>query len=87
MTGTMTCREGVRILMDYTEGLLPRGRIKVVEAHVAGCARCRGFVRSYLETPRILREATLTRMPPGIGRRLRRRVAALASRGGGHAGR
>ena len=73
----MTCREGVKVLMDYSEGVLPGRRRKVVEAHVGVCPRCRGFVRSYLATPRILREATLAVMPAGLERRLRRRVAAL----------
>ena len=83
MTKPMTCREGVRVLMDYSEGLLQARRRKVVEAHVGGCRRCQGFVRSYLATPRILREATLATMPARLERRLHRRIAAL----GAHRGR
>jgi anti-sigma factor RsiW len=83
MTGTMTCRDGVRVLMDYTEGVLPVAARRAVEAHVRGCGRCLGFVRSYRETPRIMRRATLTRMPAGLGRRLRRMVAALPGTRGG----
>ncbi len=79
MTEGMTCREGVKVLMDYSEGVLPARRRKRVEAHVGGCARCRGFVRSYLATPRILREATLAPIPARLERRLRRRVAALGN--------
>jgi anti-sigma factor RsiW len=78
----MTCRDGVRVLMDYTEGVLPARRRRAVEAHVDGCARCRAFVRSYRETPRILREATATGMPARLGRRLHRRIAALSTHGG-----
>lgn len=82
MKGTMTCRDGVRLLMDYTEGVLPAPRRSAVEAHVGVCARCQGFVRSYRETPRILREATALGIPAGVGRRLRRMVRQIpASRG------
>ncbi len=81
MTGTLTCRDGVRVLMDFTEGLLPAALRRRIEEHVDGCGRCRGFVRSYGETPRILREATETRMPERLRRRLRRIVgSALGSR-------
>ena len=81
MTGTMTCRDGVRVLMDFTEGLLPTGVRQAVEDHVAVCGRCQGFVRSYRETPRILRQATVARMPARLGLRLRRTIAALPARG------
>lgn len=78
---TMTCRDGVRVLMDYTEGVMSASRRRAVEAHVGGCVRCQRFVRSYCETPRILREATVTSMPERLGRRLRRMVVALPNRG------
>jgi anti-sigma factor RsiW len=81
MKRTVTCRDGVRVLMDYTEGLLPASRRWAVEAHVGGCRRCQGFVRSYRETPRILREATITSMPEDLGRRLHRMVVTLSASG------
>jgi anti-sigma factor RsiW len=83
MKGTVTCRDGVRVLMDYTEGVLSVPQRNAVEAHVGVCARCQGFVRSYRETPRILRDATAARMPARLGQRLRRMIAALPAAGGG----
>jgi anti-sigma factor RsiW len=76
-----TCRNGVRVLMQYTDGVLPDSRRSAVEDHVGACRRCKGFVRSYAETPRILREATVTRMPERIGRRLHRMLVALPTPG------
>ena len=83
MKGSVTCRDGVRVLIDYTEGVLSAPRRSAVEAHVGICARCQGFVRSYRATPRILREATAARLPARLGGRLRRMVAGLSARRGG----
>jgi anti-sigma factor RsiW len=77
MTRTLTCRDGVRALMDVTEGRLPARRRRAVEAHVGGCRRCQGFVASYGATPGILRRATATRLPAGPSRRLGRIVRSL----------
>ena len=77
MKRTVTCRDGVPLLMDYVEGMLPSRTRGAIDAHVAGCARCQGFVRSYLETPRILRAATAHRLPERFARRLRRTVGTL----------
>jgi anti-sigma factor RsiW len=76
----MTCRDGVGLLADYVEGLIPAERRRVVEGHVAGCRRCRGFVASYLATPRLWRAATEVRMPRRLASRLRRFTAGLRPR-------
>ena len=80
MTRTLTCRDGVRVLMDVTEGRLSARRRRAVEAHVGGCRRCQGFVASYRATPGILRRATAARLPASLGRRLGRIVRSLPSR-------
>jgi anti-sigma factor RsiW len=54
----IVCVSGVELLMDYLDGVLPADLHAALDEHVAGCARCAAFVKSYLETPRILREAT-----------------------------
>ncbi len=58
----MACVSGVEHLMDYLEGVVPPDLRVRLEEHVAGCPRCKAFVASYRETPRIQREATVT--PP-----------------------
>ena len=57
------CAAGVDRLMDYLEGLIPPAAVASIEAHVAGCDRCRAFIASYQATPRILRDATDVSMP------------------------
>ena len=66
----VSCETGVELLMDYLEGVVPDDVRTTLESHVAGCATCAAFVASYLATPRILREATATAMPPELQRSL-----------------
>ena len=80
MTVDLTCKQSLALLMDYTEGLLRERPRRRVEAHMAGCARCQGFVRSYLATPGIVRKATAEPMPARVGRALHRRLAAARRR-------
>lgn len=65
-----TCRETVDLLLDYVEGRLPAEDHKALDAHFAGCPPCLEFVRSYRETPRILRGSTQAAMPDAVARRL-----------------
>ena len=62
----IACVSGVELLMDYLEGVLPADVQAALEAHVDGCARCAAFVASYRATPRILREATASRLPDDV---------------------
>jgi anti-sigma factor RsiW len=62
----VVCATGVELLMDYLEGVLPADVRAALDEHVAGCARCAAFVASYLETPRIMREATVVSLPADV---------------------
>jgi anti-sigma factor RsiW len=62
----LACVSGVELLMDYLEGVLPADVHAALDAHVAGCVRCAAFVTSYVETPRILREATAVTLPADL---------------------
>ena len=67
----ISCGSGVELLMDYLEGVLPPEMNAALDAHVAGCERCTGFVVSYRETPRILRTATAVELPADVQQSLR----------------
>lgn len=76
MRAELVCADGVALLAEYLEGALdPRERARI-DAHLAGCARCVAYVRSYCETPRIFREATAAREPAGLEQRLLRALRA-----------
>lgn len=75
MTPHLTCQDGVELLMEYLEGVLPESQREGIEAHVAGCPRCVAFVESYRETPRIIRAATAAELPEDAAASLRRFLA------------
>jgi anti-sigma factor RsiW len=75
MNAHVVCVDGVELLMDYLEGVLPPDVAAALDAHVAGCLRCVAFLASYQETPRILRAATLAETPPGLHESLLRFLA------------
>ena len=76
MRPVFACADGLDVMMEYLEGVLPAPDRAAVDAHLGGCPRCRAFVKSYLETPRILRAATDVAMPDAVGDSLRRFLAA-----------
>jgi anti-sigma factor RsiW len=73
----IACMSGVELLMEYLEGTLAPDVREAIEGHVAGCPRCVAFIQSYVETPRILRDATTAAMPADLEASL---LAALRSR-------
>lgn len=72
MSEAKTCREVVEVLMDYVAGALAAEDQAMVEAHLRECPRCVEFLESYRATPRVMREATASRMPEELRVALRR---------------
>ena len=64
------CQDLVEVLLDYLEGLLAPEVAARIDAHRAGCPRCREFIESYLATPQVLRGALARSMPAAIKTRL-----------------
>ena len=77
MSPVSTCRDGTARLMEYTDGALDESLRRAIDEHVAGCARCQAFVRSYASVAVTLRQATHADLSPAGQEALRR---ALASR-------
>jgi anti-sigma factor RsiW len=67
----VVCETGVELLMEYIEGTLSPDVRAALDQHLAGCARCAAFVASYLETPRIVRDATAVSLPADVEASLR----------------
>ena len=76
MSTIPTCRDGADRLMDYMEGVLDESLRRAIDEHLAGCARCTAFVRSYASIPSIVREATHATLTPARQDALRRALSA-----------
>lgn len=44
MRPDLPCQEFVALVTDYLEGLLPPGRVRQVDAHLAECPYCRDYL-------------------------------------------
>jgi anti-sigma factor RsiW len=76
MNASPTCRDGTDRLMEYMEGVLDESVRQAIDAHLAGCARCTAFVRSYTAISSIMRTATSVTLTPAGQDALRRALAA-----------
>jgi anti-sigma factor RsiW len=76
MNPISTCRDGTERLMEYMDGVLGEALRRAIDEHLAGCARCQAFVRSYASVPGILRETTHAELAPAGQEALRRALAA-----------
>jgi anti-sigma factor RsiW len=76
MTTGLVCVDGVALLPEYLEDLLPAERRAELDGHLQVCPRCVAFVKSYLATARIVRSATSAPMPDAARDSLRRFLAA-----------
>ena len=53
----LTCRKLIELAGYYHDGELTPARLKTVEAHLAGCARCRTYLASYRATVELAQRA------------------------------
>ena len=67
------CRDAIDLLMDYLERRLPPAEQAALDAHFSACPPCLDFLKSYRETPRIVKQCTGHVSVPGeVKDRLRR---------------
>jgi anti-sigma factor RsiW len=64
------CKDSISLLLDYLDGELPPDEARHLQEHLAGCAPCVDFVRTYRATPGVCRKALSQRMPQAVADRL-----------------
>lgn len=69
--GPFTCRDAVEVLLDYLEATLGADLVEGLERHLADCAPCRAYLRTYRETRRLTGEVARAEMPDELKDRLR----------------
>ena len=74
----MTCREVIGGLADLSGGELPAGEARESKRHLARCAPCAAYWRSYRTTVALEREAYRDVVPPEVPEDFVRAVLAAA---------
>ena len=67
----MTCREVIDVLAEYLASALSPEMVTALETHLAGCAPCVAYLRTYRRTQEIAAEADRVEMPEEMKTRLR----------------
>jgi anti-sigma factor RsiW len=67
----LTCRDVIGFLLDYLEATLDEDTIALFERHLADCAPCRAYLRTYDRSRRLVGEAGRVEMPVEMRDRLR----------------
>jgi len=65
------CRDAIGLLTEYMEGGLTPDRIRQLEAHLAGCSACAGFLDSLRKTRDAARSLGAREVPEECRRALR----------------
>jgi len=66
----ITCEQATALLIEYVTGELDPATTQVLERHLAGCADCVAFLRTYQETIRATRTLGYDDMPRELQDRL-----------------
>ena len=67
----MTCREVIEVLADYLTSALSPETVQALEEHLAGCAPCVAYLRTYRRTREVAVDAERVEMPEEMKTRLR----------------
>ncbi len=67
----LTCQEAIDLLVDYLDRTLGKRLLAELERHLADCAPCRAYLRTYRRTRDLTARAVPEDMPPELRARLR----------------
>ena len=66
-----TCRDVIGLLLDYLEATLDDDTVALFERHLADCAPCRAYLRTYDRSRQLVGEVSRVEMPAELRDRLR----------------
>jgi anti-sigma factor RsiW len=67
----LTCRDVIALLLDYLEATLDDDTVAQFERHLADCAPCRAYLRTYDRSRKLASEVNRVEMPAELRDRLR----------------
>ncbi|HYE92441.1 MAG TPA: zf-HC2 domain-containing protein [Terriglobales bacterium] len=73
----MTCRDLIELLADYLEMTCAPETVAALEAHLAGCAPCQAYLRTYRRTRELAAASERATLPPGMPPEMKAHVRAF----------
>jgi anti-sigma factor RsiW len=65
-----TCKDSINLLQSMLDGELSPEETRHLREHLAGCAPCVDFLRTYRATPGLCRKALAQKMPQEVSAKL-----------------
>jgi anti-sigma factor RsiW len=78
---SLTCQEAIDLLVDFLDQTLGERLLAELERHLADCAPCRAYLRTYRKTRDLTAPAAPADMPPELRARLREFLRERVLRG------
>jgi anti-sigma factor RsiW len=73
----MTCRDVIDLLGEYLDTTLAADAVAALEAHLADCAPCQAYLRTYRRTREIAAAAQRAEAPPAMPPEMKARLRAF----------
>jgi len=73
----MNCREFIALLSDYLEMTVSAETLAELEAHLAGCAPCQAYLRTYRRTRDVAAAAEREALPPRMPAEMKAHLRAF----------
>ena len=73
----MNCKDFIGLLADFLEMTLPPAVFADLEAHLAGCAPCQAYLRTYRRTQEVATAAERASLPAAMPAEMKSRLRAF----------
>jgi predicted anti-sigma-YlaC factor YlaD len=73
----MTCQDFIALIADYLEMTVSPETLATLEEHLAGCAPCQAYLRTYRRTREVAAAAERAALPPGMPAEMKAHLRAF----------
>jgi anti-sigma factor RsiW len=73
----MNCKEFIALLADYLEMTVTPDTLAELEEHLAACAPCQAYLRTYRRTREVTAAAERAALPPAMPAEMKSRLRAF----------
>jgi len=73
----MTCQDFIALLSDYLEATVTPETLAALEEHLAGCAPCQAYLRTYRRTRDVVAASERATLPDAMPAEMKSRLRAF----------